>query len=221
MNNNIIVKIIGSLIAIIIMGIIIFFVYQYYDQEAKKSPEYHNDSSSNETNDSSTDNEKSNYKIEDYDRSKQIIIVNEKKVIIDYELSDGGSVITFNDIPISYAPNESDIKYIVAKYAFILFIDDYDSSDLVLFIDSEGNILKTYSTISLNNYDYVINNPIVKDRFKSSFEVIDNYLYITYIISDIDYINDNNMTQFSYKIDLNLDDFSSEDDMTYIYKEIQ
>ena len=143
MNNNIVVKIIGSLVTIFIMGFIIFFVYRYYDQEAKKSPKYSEDSSSEKEDDKSSNDKKGSYTIEDYDRSKQIIIVDGKKVIIDYELTDGGSVITFNDIAVSYSPNESTIKYIVTKNLFILFIDDYDESDLVLFIDIDGNIFKT------------------------------------------------------------------------------
>ena len=218
MNNNIVVKIIGSLVTIFIMGFIIFFVYRYYDQEAKKSPKYSEDSSSEKENDKSSNDKKGSYTIEDYDRSKQIIIVDGKKVIIDYELTDGGSVITFNDIAVSYSPNESTIKYIVTKNLFILFIDDYDESDLVLFIDIDGNILKTYSTMSLKNYDYIINDPVVDSKTKSSFEIIDNYLYITYILYDLDYAPGDNMIQFSYKFDLDKDDFYLDEDMTNIYK---
>ena len=223
MNNNPIAKVVASLIAIAIMGFIIFFVFQYYDKEARKNP---NDNSSQSNNsdknnpdkDKESDN-KSSYKIEEYSKTKEIIIINGEKVIIEYELTDGGNVILVNDNPVSYVPSTSSVKYIVTDKYLVLYVEDYDMGDLIEFIDSDGNILKSLTSIEYNGDTFDINDPVVNKDVKSSFEIIKDYLYVTYVNREIDFASDDDTIQFSYGYDLNDESSYSNEKIYFEYLE--
>ena len=223
MKDKPIIKIIASLITIVIMGIIIFFIYDYYDKEAKKdsSEEEQNDNIINEENEEHKDSSKT-YKLIDYDNNKEIVMIGKSKAVIDYQLTDGGNVVTVNDEPVSYVPNDSEIKYILTNNYILFYIKDYENiedqpSDLLVIADNKGNVLKTYSNMSLYGNNYIISKPLIKDKVNDTITIKNNKLYLTYISLDLDYVDDDEVIQFCYEFDLNSNDMLDKETIIYKY----
>lgn len=225
MKDNIVVKTIASLVAIIIMGVIIFFIYEYYDSESKKSNSSESDEEEIVVDNNYTDKNKRTYELISFDKKKTIVIVDNSKVYIDYELTDGGAVLTINDEAVSYVPAESEIKYIVTGSNIILYINNYeyvsddDYSDIVVIADKNGETLKEYLPVSLYGYKYIISNPLIEDKVDEAIVLDNNKLYVTYINSEKDNIYRNeDIIQFTYEFDLNDSNFLDKEVITYKYK---
>jgi hypothetical protein len=225
MKDNIVVKTIASLVAIIIMGVIIFFIYEYYDSESKKSNSGESDEEEIVVDNNYTDKNKRTYELISFDKKKTIVIVDNSKVYIDYELTDGGAVLTINDEAVSYVPVESEIKYIVTGSNIILYINNYeyvsddDYSDIVVIADKNGETLKEYLPVSLYGYKYIISNPLIEDKVDEAIVLDNNKLYVTYINSEKDNIYRNeDIIQFTYEFDLNDSNFLDKEVITYKYK---
>ncbi len=222
MKDKPIIKMIASLVTIIIMGVIIFFIYDYYDKEAKKGNSI-DESEENELQEEKESNNTTNtYKIIDYDKNKEIVMVGKKKVVIEYQLTDAGNVITLNDESISYVPYDSKIKYVIANNNILFYIENYESvddkaMDLLIIADNKGNVLKTYSTVSMYGNKYIINEPLINDKIKSSISIKNNKLYLTYIINDLDDLEDDEIIQFSYEFDLDSDNLLDKETLVYKY----
>ena len=213
MKDNIIVKLIGSLIMVVIMGFIIFFVYQYYDKEARSKS---NDSSHNKVVvDNETEDKKpkdNSYKFVDFNKSREILYLDNKKVILDYELTDGGNVVTVNDLAVSYVPSDSTIKYLLTNYYLIIYIDNTEESDYVAIVNNDGEVLKDYYSLSINGSAYIIGNPIHPYRESSHVFIKNNTLYIVYVDNNYRIGSFNKeAVQFTYTFDITKNEFYKEE----------
>lgn len=213
-----VVKIIGSLIAIVIMAVLIFLTFNYYNDLAKKGNKK-NEERNNEDNyqNEETDNKKEISLIK-YDK-RTITVVNDKKITINVELTDGGNVLTLNDNPLTYIPYESEIKYATSNN-ILVFVVTNSSSKKVVFADCNGQRIEEYEKIEYNEIGYTLNDPYISDNLDSYIKLIGNNVYITFT-RNIENLNPKDIVQISYKFNTSKKDFinSYEEVFKYTYED--
>lgn len=194
MNNNIVAKIIGSIIAIVVMSFIVIGVYKYYDNEAK------NPKKNSNQNEDTPDVVVDNLEFIDYDFKRTDIFLNKNRVIIDVMLTDAGEVIVVNDEAVYYVNSESIAKYAIYDSYLIMDIIT-DSSENIFLIDENLNIVSTFNSIFEEGNRYVVSKPIVGDITSSI--VVNDKIYITYVLDDInDDLPEDTIIQLIYESDL-------------------
>ena len=194
MNNNIVAKIIGSIIAIVVMSFIVIGVYKYYDNEAK------NPKKNSNQNEDTPDVVVDNLEFIDYDFKRTDIFLNKNRVIIDVMLTDAGEVIVVNDEAAYYVNSESIAKYAIYDSYLIMDIIT-DSSENIFLIDENLNIVSTFNSIFEEGNRYVVSKPIVGDITSSI--VVNDKIYITYVLDDInDDLPEDTIIQLIYESDL-------------------
>ncbi len=213
--DNIVVKIIGSLIAIVIMGVLIFFTFNYYTDLAKKGN--NNNASNDEKDDEKTPNKEENQKeieLIEYDK-RTITVVNGKKITINLELTDGGNVLTLNDNALTYIPHNSNIKYATSNNTLV-FVVENDDSKKVVFASEDGENLKEYEYILKDEIKYKVSNPYIAEEIKNYIYLKGDKVYITFT-RNIDDLNPKDIVQLSYKFDTTKEDFINNYEEVYNY----
>lgn len=216
--ENKLVKIIGSLIAIVIMGVLIFFTYNYYTDLAKKGNKNSNKNETNEEKDDSKtpikEEEQKEIELTLYDK-RTITVVNGKKLTINLELTDGGNVLTLNDNALTYIPHNAKIKYATSNNTLV-FVVDSDDRKKVIFADEEARNLKEYEYIYKDEIKYNVNNPYIDEEIKNYIYLKGSKVYITFT-RNIDDLNPKDIVQVSYLFDTTKEDFLNNYEEVYKY----
>ncbi len=214
--ENKVVKLIGSLIAIVIMGILIFFTFNYYNDLAK------NGNKNNTTNEENKEKEEDKTPVEEpkeielikYDK-KTITVVNDKKITIDLELTDGGYVLTLNDEAFTSIYPNATIKYATSNNTLVFVVESEDSKK-VIFANDNGENLKEYKYIFKDEIKYNVNNPYIDEEIKNYIYLKGNKVYITFT-RNIDDLNPKDIVQLSYMFDTTKDNFIDNYEEVYKY----
>lgn len=191
MNNNIIAKIVGSIITVIVMGVIIVFVFNYYQDEAKNG---NKKADKKEDQEIIVDNESfDSIPFNNYDSDRVELFLDNKRIILAVSLTDAGNVLVVNDEPVSYVNGSSVVKYVVNKDYLIIDIVTEDLESVYL-INKDCNIVKTFESLYEYDRKYYISNPIHNDKVSSSV-IVNDYIYITYVTD----ISDSSLSDVIYQ----------------------
>lgn len=193
MNNNIIAKIIGSIITVIIMAVIIVFVYQYYDKEAKYGKRDTNNSSNTIDDNVKVDDIEFN----DFEFKRVDVFLDKNRVIIDIMSTDAGDVLVVNDEAISYVNSSSVVRYCIFNN-YLIFDVITDDIESIYLINKDVNIVSTYESIIKNESRYVVSKPIISCDFKSSI-VVNDSIYIVYVLENMTDFDKDTIVQYVYK----------------------
>lgn len=216
--ENKVVKIIGSLIAIVIMAILIFLTFNYYNDLAKNGNKSKQESNNKDT---SVDEEKEEQKeilLTKYDK-RTITVVNGNKITINIELTDGGNVLTLNGDPLTYIPYESEIEYATSNNTLVFAVSNPDSKK-VIFADYNGQFIEEYGKVFDDEIEYTINDPYISLNLDSYIKLLGNNVYITFT-RKIDDLNPKDIVQFTYKFNTSKKDFINnyEEVFKYTYED--
>lgn len=215
--ENKVVKIIGSLIAIVIMGVLIFFTFNYYNDLAKNGNKNNKNNEENKEKDEDKtpiEEEQKEIELTKYD-NRTITVVNGKKITINIESTDGGDVLTLNDNAITYVPHNAIIKYATSNSTLVIVVEN-DDSKKVVFANENGENLKEYEYIIKDEIKYNVDNPYISEEIKNYIYLKGNKVYITFT-RNIDDLNPKDIVQLSYMFDTSKDNFIDNHEEVYKY----
>lgn len=215
--ENKVVKIIGSLIAIVIMGVLIFFTFNYYNDLAKNGNKNNSNNEENKEKDEDKtpiEEEQKEIELIKYD-NRTITVVNGKKLTINIESTDGGNVLTLNDNAITYVPHNARIKYATSNNTLV-FVVESDDSKKVTFASDNGEIIKEYEYIFKDEIKYNVDNPYIDEEIKNYIYLKGNKVYITFT-RNIDDLNPKDIVQLAYMFDTSKDNFIDNYEEVYKY----
>lgn len=212
--ENKVVKIIGSLIMIVIMGVLIFFTFNYYNDLAKKGNQSGNNNDEEEQETPNKEEEEKEIELIKYEK-RTITVVNDKKITIDLELTDGGYVLTLNDEAFTSVSPKAKIKYATSNNTLV-FVVESDDSKKVIFASENGENLKEYKYILKDEIKYNVSNPYIDEEIKNYIYLKGNKVYITFT-RNIDDLNPKDIVQLSYMFDTTKDNFIDNYEEVYKY----
>ena len=187
MNKNLIVKFIASIICIVIMSVIIFFVYNYYSDEAKKGKSSSN-TNTNENTNTSTDPEKPDKPQTDelnfieFKNIKTYIDGFDNKIIMNYEMTDAGNVLTINEHSVTYYSSNDKVYYGILKDAIVIKVVSPTEGITLVFSDNEGTAFKQYTYDNQGKYNLYIKEPVMSSNIKDAITFDKSTFTISYSV---------------------------------------
>ena len=201
LNDNIIAKLVVSVIAIIIMGVIIVFVFNYYDDIAKKWNNNNQEENSGDNNDHKNESQTNifdNISLEKYDLNRKSIVINDKVLILSIVETDAGKLIQVDDTIITDLQLNDTLYYAVLPNSLLIEVEKEEETEAYLVLKDTQVIdlsLLVKDKIENKSFRYYISDSSFTSNKK--IELKDSFIYMTYRLDNY-YFNEDENEVFEY-----------------------
>ena len=169
-NNNIVAKIIFSIIAVAIMGVLVYFMYIHYDNLAKENSKKKEEQKEETINPDDTQ-EKIELNFEEYDLKRKSIIIASKNFVLSLLNTDAGNLLQIDDEVITDISRTDKVNLANFKDYLIVFVEGNENR--LFFINKEKEIISIEDSYSLKNklpFSYIISSSL----FTNDKEIVVN-----------------------------------------------